>query len=252
MSLRKVAGLLIAGGLAVGMIGNGVGASFFDSANATEQIRVGTLSCVISDATAGTQWIDPHTVLYTAPMITNSAPSSAPFSFTVLNNGNIPIGVSVTTGAVTPAYEAPPFSSLPVTPAASVAPVAVGGTAVFNAGLQWSVLSNGDENALVSVQYHVDCLDIVQVTSAALNYSGGGWGGWSCPQGEKVVSAAVTGGDYASLTLWRPGASVPGTNYPNTPFGYTYNTSWTPPEEGAIVQNDSDNETLVIVLQCHP
>lgn len=95
----------------------------------------------------------------------------------------------------------------------------------------------------------------VSVTSAVLNFSGTGWGGWSCPAGYGIYDATVqkAGGgepDYpiGSITLWEPGATAGGATYPNTPFGYTY----TPPEEGAIVQNGGTGQSLEIVLTCVP
>ena len=94
----------------------------------------------------------------------------------------------------------------------------------------------------------------VPVTSVTLFFSSTGWGGWSCPSGFGIYSATVQkpgGGtpDYpVSITLWEPGATAGGVTYPSTPFGYTY----TPPEEGAIVQNGGTGQSLQIVLTCVP
>ena len=52
MSLRKVAALLAAFGLMVGLIANGVGANFTDQVQAIQNINVGTFSCVISATVA--------------------------------------------------------------------------------------------------------------------------------------------------------------------------------------------------------
>ncbi|MBU0845703.1 hypothetical protein KKH23_00650 [Patescibacteria group bacterium] len=92
---------------------------------------------------------------------------------------------------------------------------------------------------------------ITHVVSSPLNYSGTGWGGWSCPTGLVVVNAGVQGNIYpvGESVVWKPGASTAGgVNYPNTPFGYTY----TPPEEGYIVQNGGKAQTLQIWLDCAP
>jgi hypothetical protein len=92
------------------------------------------------------------------------------------------------------------------------------------------------------------------VVSAQLNFSSTGWGGWSCPTTHRIQSATLQkpgGGapDYpATIYLWKPGATVGAVSYPFTPFGYTY----TPPEEGAIVQNDATPQTLQLVLTCVP
>ena len=93
MSLRKIAGLLAAVGLAVGLIGSGVGAVFVDQVTATQNIDVGTFGCkIVSATTARRRRIagDGKSVTYTSPTITSSAPGNAPFSFTVKNTGSIP------------------------------------------------------------------------------------------------------------------------------------------------------------------
>lgn len=90
--------------------------------------------------------------------------------------------------------------------------------------------------------------DIITVKSATLNFSGTGWGGWSCPVPDHpyVVSATTDCTGPLTQYLWEPGASAGGVNYPNTPFGYTY----TPPEEGSIVQMGGTGESCHIILQC--
>ena len=52
MTLRKIAGLLAAFGLTLGLIGGGVGAVFQDQVTATQNINVGTFECKITDADA--------------------------------------------------------------------------------------------------------------------------------------------------------------------------------------------------------
>lgn len=92
---------------------------------------------------------------------------------------------------------------------------------------------------------------ITHVVSADLHYSDTGWGGWSCPAGMVVVNAGVQGNIYpvGESIVWKPGATTAGgVSYPNTPFGYTY----TPPEEGYIVQNGGRAQTLQIWLDCAP
>lgn len=94
-----------------------------------------------------------------------------------------------------------------------------------------------------------DCspeLDVVEVVSAPLYYSSTGWAGWSCPTGTQVFDAWVVGITAAQSALWKPGASLAGSVYPNTPFGYTY----TPPEEGFIAQADGTGGTAYIHLLC--
>jgi len=90
--------------------------------------------------------------------------------------------------------------------------------------------------------------DIITVQSAALNFSSTGWGGWSCPTPDHpyVVSATTDCSLPVTQYLWQPGASAGGADYPNTPFAYTY----TPPEEGSIVQNGGTSQSCHIILQC--
>ena len=89
MSLRKTVGLLAAFALAVGMIGAGVSAQFTDQVKAQENIDVGTFSCKIVNPSMGNVTPDGKSLVYTAPKIESSAPSSAPFTFTVQNTGSI-------------------------------------------------------------------------------------------------------------------------------------------------------------------
>ncbi len=84
MSLRKIAGLLVAVGLTVGLIGGGVAASFSISVTASQTITVGTFGCIIDSASAGAVINDTKTaVTLDSGLITSSVAGSAPFSFTV-------------------------------------------------------------------------------------------------------------------------------------------------------------------------
>jgi hypothetical protein len=246
MTLRKAAGLLAVSGLLVGLLGSGVGASFVDSLTATENISVGNFQCIITDSTQGTVSDDNKSVTYTAPAITSSVPGSAPFDFTVKNNGTIPMELSVSVTGPTGSLDGS-FTAIPATLSETF--LDGGETSVVSTGIQWTELGADDLGDSGSMIWTVSCDDFVsqQVQSAPMSVSPTGWYGWSCPAGTQIVSASVSGGDYTSLTLWKPGASVPGYAYPSTPFGYTY----TPPEEGAIVQNDNDaGETQYLHLVC--
>ena len=244
MTLRKSAGLLAVAGLLVGLLGSGVGATFVDSLTATENISVGTFQCIITDSTQGTVSGDNKSVTYNAPVITSSAPGSAPFDFTVKNNGTIPMALSVSVAGPTGSLDSD-FSDIPATLSDTF--LNAGETSVVSTGIQWDELEADDLGGSGSMIWTVSCGEGQEVTSAPMSVGPNGWYGWSCPAGTQIVSASVSGGDYTSLTLWKPGASVPGYAYPATPFGYTY----TPPEEGAIVQNDNDSgETQYLNLVC--
>ena len=96
------------------------------------------------------------------------------------------------------------------------------------------------------------------VVSNTLNLGPTGWGGWSdktaSAKGEVVTCFVrkISGeGDWAKLVKWAPGSSVDSISYPNTPFGYTYDSSI--PETGYLIQNDNDpGEKLQLVLVYPP
>ena len=77
MNLRKTAGLLAAAGLVVGLLGSGVGASFFDQDTGTENISVGTFACKIVEPSDGTISGDQKSVTYNAPQITSASQIAA-------------------------------------------------------------------------------------------------------------------------------------------------------------------------------
>ena len=151
MSLRKVAGLLVAFGLAAGLIGAGVGAQFTDQVKANENISVGTFSCKIVQQSDGVIAPDGKSVEYTAPSPTNSAPGSAPFSFTVQNTGDITQVLQVSMSPV-----GSPFSSILAAPVPDVI-LTANATHTYSAGLQWGELTNANLNTSGSIIYTVNC-----------------------------------------------------------------------------------------------
>jgi len=152
MSLRKASVLLIVAGLAVGLIGPGISATFTDAVSAEQHINVGTFGCNISHATNGAVISADHkSVAYNAPDIMSSAPGSAPFTFTVSSTGSIPVVLQVT--QTTPAA---PFTSILGSPVADVV-LNQGGTHDYAAGLQWPELTNTTLGMAVSISYSVSC-----------------------------------------------------------------------------------------------
>jgi hypothetical protein len=249
MSLRKIAGLLAAGGLTVGLIGGGVGAVFQDQVTATENINVAPFSCQIVAATPGAASdgiaADGKSLTFTAPTIMSSAPGSAPFTFTVKNTGGINAVLTITES---PSLSAP-WSYIALTPSASF-PLAAGASQSIAAGVQWAELSQSNAGTSGSATWTVNCGEAPAthtVTSAALNYGPTGWAGWSCDTGH-VVSASITDNTspIGPVILWKPGATAGSYTYPTTPFGYTYAAN----EEGAIAQNGGTGQTVHIVLVC--
>lgn len=150
MSLRKIAGLLAAFGLLVGLLGSGVGAEFFDQVTAQQNIQVGTFECMIVEPSDGTIAPDGKSVTYTAPTIESSAAGSAPFSFTVQNTGSIPDLLSVSTSTVDA-----PFSIIG-SPFAPVA-LASGSSHTYATGVSWGELTNANLGSQGTVTWTVDC-----------------------------------------------------------------------------------------------
>jgi len=96
------------------------------------------------------------------------------------------------------------------------------------------------------------------VVSSVLYPSPTGAGGWSDKTAGIVETCFVRvlagEGDLAQLVKWVPGATitVDGTtyNYPNTPFGYTYDD--TIPETGYIFVNDNDGGEQIQLVLVYP
>jgi len=256
MSLRKVAGLLAAFGLTLGLIGGGVGAVFTDQVTGTENINVGTFNCQVVWVTPGGSF-DADSATYNAPQINSSAPSSAPFAFDVKNVGSIPMALSVSGPSWTGTIDGS-FTGIAAT--LSAATLAPGEIATVSTGIQWTALDNDDLGDTGSATWTVSCGEppvTTTVTSSNLNYSNTGWGGWSCPTTTpNIWSASYTGPGVLNVTLWQPGASVPGVyvpppnygnTYPATPSGYLYGVG----EEGAIAQATGTGGTYQLILECY-
>jgi hypothetical protein len=155
MSVRKIAGLLMAFGLTIGLIGGGVGAAFTDSATAVANINVGTFGITVSSATTGavvvntgTAGSDVHTVTYSCPTIQSSVAGSCALQFTVTNTGSMPL--TITVAASSPAA---PFTAVAV--AAGPTPIAVSGHVDFNGGIAWPVLTDAQLGMSTSVTYTI-------------------------------------------------------------------------------------------------
>ena len=162
MSLRKVAGLLGAFGLAIGLVGGGVSAAFTDQVTAAEHINVGTFACKITAATPTTGTplpviaADGKSVSYTPSNILSDIAGSKPFSFTVKNMGSIPMVLTVSQNALSA-----PWSSLLVDPVAPVT-LASGATQTYDAGIAWTELGNANISQVVTVTYTVNCNVVAQ------------------------------------------------------------------------------------------
>jgi hypothetical protein len=243
MTLRKAAGLLAVSGLLVGLLGSGVGASFLDAVTGTENINVGSFECIITGSTQGAVSGDNKSVTYTAPQINNSAPGSAPFDFTVKNDGTIPMALSVS-GPVWGGNLDGSFSGIAptVTPSAILAP---GASATVATGIQWTALDSNDLGDSGSATWTVNCSDYQVATSSTLNFSSTGWGGWSCPTGTDVLAGSFSGSQPYTLGLAKPGQTTDGATYPVYPH-YTFPAN----EEGVVVHNGATPQSGVITAYC--
>jgi hypothetical protein len=188
VSLRKTAGLLAVAGLVVGLLGSGVGAIFYDQVTGTESIDVGTFDCTIIDSSAGT--FDATSATYAAPTIQSSAAGSAPFSFTVKNDGSIDQMLSVSMSGQTGNLGGH-FSAIPVTPTSVL--LAPGATQVISAGIQWTELVNDDLGRAGSMTWTVACNEIppndeMASTNANNQSKSPQWANGTWEQGEGTVT----------------------------------------------------------------
>ena len=149
MSVRKFAGLLMAFGLTVGLLGNGVGAAFTDTANAVANINVGTFNVDISTTDPSAVTVDGTSVTITCPTIQSSAAGQCAFPFTITSTGSIPANVSI---AVTTAPAAP-FTDL----LGAVSPFVLtqGQSHLFNGGISWPELTNAQLGMSTSITYTI-------------------------------------------------------------------------------------------------
>ncbi len=149
MNLKRTILFLATGGAAIGLIGAGVGATFTDSATATENISVGTFGIALSTTTVGAVVVDSHHVTFTCPTILSSAPGSCPLSFTVTSTGSIPATVtvsSVVTGD----------SSFTNSMVGGGTPVLLSSPHTYSGGLQWTnPLTNADLGQSASITYTI-------------------------------------------------------------------------------------------------
>lgn len=95
--------------------------------------------------------------------------------------------------------------------------------------------------------YKITVISLTLVDSPSMAFGSYGWAGWSCPTGKKIWSGSVTVITAEQSSVWKSGEFLGGATYPNTPFGYTY----TPPEEGFIVQADVAGGNGVLHLMCY-
>ena len=229
MTLRKTAAALAVAGLIVGLIGSGIGASFVSQLTATENIAVGGFACRIIEPSDGTIAGDAKSVTYTAPTINSSAPGSAPFSFTVENNGDIAQLLTVAKTNQSGNLSGK-FSDMPASP--SPVSVPAGGSVQITTGIQWTELDNDDLGRFGSMVWTISCNeggsgfdnapDELPSNLASYGpeaYSFDEWGGQVMLAGtDRDLSAATV-----TLSSWACESGAWNTNDCATTPGATYN-----------------------------
>ncbi len=151
--MRKIAAMLVAFGLTLGLLGAGISATFTDSATATTSITVGSFNIDISTTQVGAVTVDGSSVTFTCPDILSSGAGSCALPFTITSTGSIPADLLVT--ANTPAS---PFSDLLAAGEKSpnVIHLTQGQHHDFAAGLQWGALTNANLGQAVSITYTIN------------------------------------------------------------------------------------------------
>jgi hypothetical protein len=149
VSLRKIAGLLVAFGLMVGLLGSGVGASFTDTATAVANINVGTFGIALT-TTTGTVDSTGKIVTCTTVSIQSSAAGTAPCSFTVTSTGSINPTITIT-ASVPASLGSDPVAAVGTLPAAFVLTAPY----TFNGGLSWGTLDNSALGKSSSITYTI-------------------------------------------------------------------------------------------------
>ena len=151
MSLRKVAGLLGAFGLMIGLVGGGVSAAWADQVTAVEKITVGSFSCQMYQATTGAVIsTDRKSVTFTTAKLMSSAPGSSSWYFRVRNYGTIPMVLTVEQTVL-----AAPWSSLLTDFSAYT--INANANHQYNVGVAWTELGNANIGQAVSITYTVHC-----------------------------------------------------------------------------------------------
>jgi len=79
-----------------------------------------------------------------------------------------------------------------------------------------------------------------------LAFGPNGWAGWSCPSGTHAIGGGYSVGASVALSgIYKEGVTIGTYTWPAF-AGYTYQTG----EEGFILQNDNDNETISYYVDC--
>jgi len=151
--LRKIAALLVALGLTLGLLGAGISASFSDTATANQAVSVGSFGCAISSTVAGATVSNAnHTVTFPPLALTSSVAGTSAMPFTVKSTGTIPVKVHVT-------QTTPPAPFTSTLPAPADVNLALNETHVYAGGLSWTELGNSSISAAFTMTYTATCTE---------------------------------------------------------------------------------------------
>ena len=175
--LGAAAGVVTLGGVALGLIGTGVGANFIQSAAGNAHISVGNLDCQLtSDSPYVTVGDGGHSAEVNLPEIESSAPSISTALVSVRDTGSTSTyvnWVTSTSGSI--------FGNHSVTPVVpnQDAVLTPGHTADYNLGFQWGTLTNSDEKHTGTVTYTANCTDNDVRSEVSFPSQDGGLAGWN-------------------------------------------------------------------------
>jgi len=167
MNIRKTGAALVALGLAFGLVGAGVSATFTDSASVVQGATVGSFGCTVSSTVPGAIVApDKHSVAFTAPDIQGSGQSSVPFPFTITATGSIGVQVHLTVALTNQGNTFADMLNPSLTNGTQdviVGPAPASHT--FAGGLKWGSLDNTYLGTTVSITYTAACGEIVHGTN---------------------------------------------------------------------------------------
>ena len=239
--MRKLASLLFAGALTLGILGSGVGASYLDSATAALNINAGTFSCQVSST-------DPHAVVtgnsvtVNLPDILSSASSNYLFDVSVKNTGSMTQVVhwsAATAGSITwqPAGRmgyAMGTSGDPMTAALTLAPGATH-TYAGAIGYMWAELTNADFGKSAQVTYTATCGEVPPPAASKISFVG------VVNQAGHAALALPAGATTGDLVV----VEAEGSSAPGVPTGYTSVTTTVAPRTSLSYHVLTAGETTV-------
>jgi hypothetical protein len=164
-------------GVSLALIGAGLGASFTDAGAVDETAEVGTFGIELSSLTPGAVVsADKHTVTFTTPMLLSSAAGEAALRFSVTATGSIPATIAITQSGLPQ-----PFASLLADPVPEIL-LHLGESHVYDAGIAWTELGNGNLGQTASITYAVDAregppaaaVDVPTIVEKSCNANDGG------------------------------------------------------------------------------